>query len=63
VELARAPAPHRENWCPLRLADKAREGGIPRVFRPKRNDERAKAERFSEDAAGVECRASFVTGC
>ena len=46
-----------------RPADKAREAGIPSVFRPKRNDERRKAARFSRDGSHVERRAGFATGC
>ncbi len=50
-------------------ADKAREGGIPGVFRPKRNDERCEATRFSRDGSPAEPppgelgRAGFFTGC
>ena len=46
-----------------RPADKAREGGIPRVFRPKRNAERGEAERFSRDGSPGERRLGFTTGC
>ena len=46
-----------------RPADKAREGGIPSVFRPKRNTERSKAEWFSRDASPAERRVGFATGC
>ena len=44
-------------------ADKAREGAIPSVFRPKRNAERSEAECFSRDASPVERRLGFTTGC
>ena len=46
-----------------RPADKAREGGIPRVFRPKRNEERSEAEWFRRDASPAERRLGFTTGC
>ena len=46
-----AEAPHRENWPARRPADKAREGGIPSVFRPKRNDERRAATLFGRDGS------------
>ena len=46
-----------------RPADKAREGGIPRVFRPKRNDERREATRFSRDGSPAERRVGSITGC
>ena len=58
-----------------RPADKAREGGAPTgrtgpgVFRPKRNDERRAATRFSRDGSAAEPppgelgRAGFITGC
>ena len=52
-----------------RPADKAREGGIPGVFRPKRNAERSEAEWFSRDASPLEPppgelgRLGFTTGC
>ena len=52
-----------------RPADKAREGGIPGVFRPKRNDERREATRFSRDGSPAEPppgelgRLGFTTGC
>ena len=46
-----------------RPADKAREGGIPGVFRPKRNDERRAATRFSRDGSPAERRVGFITGC
>ena len=46
-----------------RPADKAREGGIPRVFRPKRNDERREAARSRRDASPVEHPATLFTGC
>ncbi len=46
-----------------RPADKAREGGIPSVFRPKRNDERLAEARFRRDASPVERRVGFATGC
>ncbi len=63
VEPTGAPRPVR------RPADKAREGGIPGVFRPKRNDERGAATRFSRDASPAEPppgelgRVGFTTGC
>ena len=44
-------------------ADKAREGGIPGVFRPKRNAEGHFAARFRRDASPFECRVTFCTGC
>ena len=43
--------------------DKAREGGIPSAFRPKRNDEGRAAARFSRDALPFECRVGSTTGC
>ena len=46
-----------------RPADKAREGGIPGVFRPKRNDERRAATRFSRDGSPAERRVGSATGC
>ena len=46
-----------------RPADKAREGGIPGVFRPKRNAERSEAEWFSRDGSPGERRLGFTTGC
>ena len=52
-----------------RPADKAREGGIPGVLRPKRNAERqfsrwgGEAEWFSRDASPLERRLGFATGC
>ena len=46
-----------------RPADKAREGGIPGVFRPKRNDERLREARFSGDASPLERRVTLSTGC
>ena len=46
-----------------RPADKAREGGIPGVFRPKRNDERREATRFRRDGSPAERRVGFITGC
>ena len=58
-----------------RPADKAREGGAPTgrtgpgVFRPKRNDERRVATRFSRDGSPAEPppgelgRVGFTTGC
>ncbi len=63
VEPAGAPRSAR------RPADKAREGGIPGVFRPKRNDERREATRFSRDGSPAEPppgelgREGFTTGC
>ena len=63
VEPALAPRPVR------RPADKAREGGAPTgrtgpsVFRPKRNDERREATRFSRDGSPAERRVGFITGC
>ena len=58
----------RRGWPVLpvgarRPADKAREGGIPGVFRPKRNDERRAATRFSRDGSPAERRLGFATGC
>ena len=70
----------RRSWPVLpvgarRPADKAREGGAPTgrtgpgVFRPKRNDERRAATRFSRDGSPAEPppgelgRAGFITGC
>ena len=44
-------------------ADKAREGGIPSVFRPKRNAERLAEARFRRDASPLERRVGFATGC
>ena len=46
-----------------RPADKAREGGIPSVFRPKRNAEHSEAEWFSRDGSPAEHRVGFTTGC
>ena len=46
-----------------RPADKAREGGIPSVFRPKRNAGRRKAARFRRDGSPLERRVGFTTGC
>ena len=46
-----------------RPAGKAREGGIPGVFRPKRNPERSEAEWFSRDGSLLERRLGFTTGC
>ena len=52
-----------------RPADKAREGGAPTgrtgpgVFRPKRNDERRAATRFSRDGSPAERRVGSATGC
>ena len=57
VEPTGAPRPAR------RPVDKAREGGIPGVFRPKRNDERREATRFSRDGSPAERRVGFTTGC
>ena len=63
VEPTRAPRPVR------RPADEAREGGIPGVFRRKRNDERRAATRFSRDGSPAEPppgelgRVGFTTGC
>ena len=52
-----------EPVLPGRPADKAREGGIPSVFRPKRNAERSEAEWFSRDGSPGERRLGFTTGC
>ena len=69
VEPTGAPRPAR------RPVDKAREGGAPTgrtgpgVFRPKRNDERREATRFSRDGSPAEPppgelgRVGFITGC
>ena len=35
---------------------------MPDVFRPKRNDERREAERFSRDASPLGCRFTLFTG-
>ena len=55
--------PGRRHVNDPRGRDKAREGRIPSVFRPKRNDEGRVAARFSRDASPFESRVTFATGC
>ncbi len=63
VEPAGAPRSARPSSPGGGPADKAREGGIPSVFRPKGNDERREATRFSRDGSPAERPVGSTTGC
>ena len=62
ASLERASMRPADRRCRLGARAKAREGGIPSVFRPKRNDERREATWFSRDGSPAERRLGFTTG-